>query len=93
MKDLGELRYFLGIEVARSKKRVVLSQHKYVLDLLRDMGMLGCRPINTPIDLNYKLSGEIGDQVEKGQYQETVYQILRYLKGCHGKYVIFSKKK
>jgi Reverse transcriptase (RNA-dependent DNA polymerase) len=29
MKDLGELHYFLGIEVARSKKRVVLSQQKY----------------------------------------------------------------
>jgi Reverse transcriptase (RNA-dependent DNA polymerase) len=36
MKDLGELRYFLGIEVARSKKGVVLSQQRYVLDLLSD---------------------------------------------------------
>jgi uncharacterized protein (DUF2164 family) len=41
-KDLGELRYFLGIEVARSKKGVVLSQQKYVPDLLNDTGMLGC---------------------------------------------------
>jgi Reverse transcriptase (RNA-dependent DNA polymerase) len=61
IKDLGELRYFLGIEVARSKKGVVLSQQKYVLDLLRDTGMLGCRPVNTPIDPNHKLSGGIGD--------------------------------
>jgi uncharacterized protein (DUF2164 family) len=36
IKDLGELRYFLGIEVAQSKKGVVLSQQKYVLDLLND---------------------------------------------------------
>jgi cobalamin biosynthesis protein CobT len=61
MKDLGELRYFLGIEVARSKKRVVLSQHNYVLDLLRDTGMLGCKLVNTPIDPNHKLSEGIGD--------------------------------
>jgi Reverse transcriptase (RNA-dependent DNA polymerase) len=65
MKDLDELRYFLGIEIARSKKGVVLSQQKYVLDLLSDTGMLGCRPVNTPIDPNHKLSGGIDDQVEK----------------------------
>jgi hypothetical protein len=34
VKDLGQLKYFLGIEVARSPKGVVLSQRKYVLDLL-----------------------------------------------------------
>jgi Reverse transcriptase (RNA-dependent DNA polymerase) len=68
MKDLGELRYFLGIEIARSKKGVVLSQRRYVLDLLSDTGMLGCKPVNTPIDPNHKLSGERDNQVEKGQY-------------------------
>jgi Reverse transcriptase (RNA-dependent DNA polymerase) len=36
IKDLGELRYFLGIEVTQSKNGVVLSQQKYVLDLLND---------------------------------------------------------
>jgi Reverse transcriptase (RNA-dependent DNA polymerase) len=76
MKDLGELRYFLGIEVARSKKGVVLSQQKYILDLLSDTGMLGCRPVNTPIDPNHKLSGGIGDQVEKGQYQRLVGKLI-----------------
>ena len=33
-KDLGQLRYFLGIEVAWSKEGVSLSQQKYVLDIL-----------------------------------------------------------
>ena len=36
IKDLGLLRYFLGMEVARSKKRIVVSQWKYILDLLRE---------------------------------------------------------
>ena len=38
MKDLGELKYFLGLEVARSNKDIFLSQRKYVLDLLKDTG-------------------------------------------------------
>ena len=36
IKELGNLKYFLDIEVARSRHRIFISQHKYVLDLLRD---------------------------------------------------------
>ncbi|XP_019054647.1 PREDICTED: uncharacterized protein LOC109115270 [Nelumbo nucifera] len=50
IKDLGEFRYFLGIEFARSKKGIFLSQRKYVIDLLREVGKLGCKPVETPID-------------------------------------------
>jgi hypothetical protein len=38
--------------------------------------MLGCRPVNTPIDPNHKLSGGIGDQVEKGQCQRLVGKLI-----------------
>ncbi|RVW69129.1 Retrovirus-related Pol polyprotein from transposon RE1 [Vitis vinifera] len=63
MKDLGPLKYFLGIEVSRSSEGIFLSQRKYVLDLLQETGMSGCQPVNTPIekahtrpDLAYALS-------------------------------------
>jgi len=49
MKQLGDLKYFLGIEVARSKHDIFLSQRKYVLDLLAETKMLECKPIDTPI--------------------------------------------
>ncbi|CAL8152107.1 unnamed protein product [Prunus armeniaca] len=55
MKDLGDLKYFLGIEVARSKIGIFLSQQKYVIDLLTETGMLGCKPADTPIEMNQKL--------------------------------------
>lgn len=34
MKDLGDLKYFLGIKVSRCKSGIFLSQRKYTLDLL-----------------------------------------------------------
>ena len=49
MKDLGGLKYFLRIEVARSKQGIFLSQRKYILDLLAEVGMLDCKPTDTPI--------------------------------------------
>lgn len=44
MKNLGGLKYFLGIEVSRSRQGIFLSQRKYVLDLLSEVGLLECKP-------------------------------------------------
>ena len=49
VKDLGNLKYFLGMEVARSRDGICVSQRKYVLDLLTETGMLGCKPSKVPI--------------------------------------------
>ena len=48
-KDLGMLRYFLGVEVMRSIHEIFLSQKKYVLDLLSEIGKLGAKPCSSPM--------------------------------------------
>jgi len=64
MKDLSGLKYFLGIEVYKSKLGIFLSQRKYVLDLLAETGMLDYKPIDTLIVHNHCLA-EYLDQVPK----------------------------
>ena len=54
-KDLGKLKYFLGIEIAQSKSGVVMPPRKYVLNILEETGMLDCKPVDTPMDPNVKL--------------------------------------
>ena len=55
-KDLGILKYFLGVEVTKSKKGIFLSQRKYVLDLLSEIGKLWTKPFSTPMVPNSQLT-------------------------------------
>lgn len=54
VKDIGSLRYFLGMEVARTSNDLCISQRKYILDLLNETGMLECKPAVTPLESGYK---------------------------------------
>lgn len=65
IKDLGQMKYFLGIEIARSGKGIVLSQRKYVLDLLNDTGMSGCKPLSLPMLPSLRLQA-----YEEGKHKE-----------------------
>lgn len=81
MKDLGELRFFLGIEFARSEAGMVMHQRKYALELISEVGLAGARPAGTPIDMNVKLTSRQYDE-QTGQNQDdqlvdqSVYQKL-----------------
>jgi hypothetical protein len=78
-KDLGKLKYFLGIEVARSRKGINLSQRKYVLDLFEETGFLGARPVDILMDPNKKLVKDEGELFEDlGRYCRLVGK-LTYL--------------
>ena len=69
IKDLGKLKYFLGIEVAYSKRAIFISQHKYVLDLLKETGKLACKPVEMPIEQNHLTTEASEDEaVDKGMH-------------------------
>lgn len=56
IKDLGSLKYFLGLEVARSSCGIYICQRKYALDKLTDSSMLSARPTFPPVDQKIELT-------------------------------------
>ena len=50
IKDLGLLKYFLGLEIARSDKGISLNQRKYALEVLKEARMISCKPAKSPME-------------------------------------------
>ncbi|KAD7478957.1 hypothetical protein E3N88_02093 [Mikania micrantha] len=77
IKDLGPLKFFLGIEVARTKNGMVLSNLKYTLDILEETGMMGCRPSSFPMEKNLKL-GTCDEEpcVDSNQFRRLIGKLL-----------------
>jgi hypothetical protein len=79
IRDIGTLKYFLGIEVAHSADNISLFQRKYPLDLLKDSMLLGSKPTSTPTDPNQKLTNNHGELLDDpGSYRRLVLK-LNYL--------------
>lgn len=81
LKDLGELHYFLGIEVNKVRDGIILTQEKYANDVLRRVGMTSCKPVSIPISTSEKLSAHEG--ISLGPSDATNYRsvvgALQYL--------------
>lgn len=53
--DLGDLHYFLGIEIKKSINGILLTQDKYASDMLKRVGMEKTKPVKTPMANSHKL--------------------------------------
>ncbi|KAL0746064.1 hypothetical protein Bca101_101422 [Brassica carinata] len=69
IKDLGEMKYFLGIEICRSKEGLFMSQRKYTLDLLKGAGAYGGKTARMPMEDGYKVPRE-GEVEEKRLFED-----------------------
>jgi len=79
MKELGQLKHFLGIEVDHTQEGIFLHQQKYSKDLLKKFGMLKCKPISAPMEPNTKICAHEGKDLEDATMYRQLVGTLIYL--------------
>ncbi|KAM1254549.1 hypothetical protein ACFX2G_029491 [Malus domestica] len=102
MKELGQLKHFLGLEVDRTQEGIFLCQQKYAKDLLKKFGMLECKLISTPMEPNAKMCAHEGKDLEDAtMYRQLVGSLIyltltrpdiSYAVGVMGRYMQNPKK-
>lgn len=79
LKHLGQVSYFLGIEVSCSNSEFHLCQRKHLLELLEKTNLLDCKPCSTPMAVNTKLSKYGGKAFSKPRLYRSIVAALQYL--------------
>lgn len=85
IKDIGEAKYILGMKITRDRKtgKLWLDQERYLTDILKRFNMEDCKSVNTPVDVNQKLSAEFSPTKDEERklmqdvpYQEAIGSLL-----------------
>jgi len=73
MTDLGEMTFFLGMEIQQSKNEFFIGQEKYAKEVLREFKMEECKPVDTPLAQNENFCPEGGvKMVDEGFYRSLI---------------------
>ncbi|XP_030479381.2 uncharacterized mitochondrial protein AtMg00810-like [Cannabis sativa] len=77
LKALGQLKYFLGFEIARASHGLFISQRQYTLQLLEDNGYIGCKPAKAPMDPRTRLDDQQGEPLTNpSTYRQLIGKLL-----------------
>ena len=79
LKDLGETKYFLGVEMTRSSSGLHLRQQKYISDLLEKTKMTAVKPVSTPMSPTPKLSLKSGTKLDNSSEYRATIGNLQYM--------------
>ncbi|GJU06656.1 retrovirus-related pol polyprotein from transposon TNT 1-94 [Tanacetum coccineum] len=87
MSMMGEMTFFLGLQVNQSPCGIFINQSNYVLEILKKYGMESCDPVGTPMEIKDKLDlDQNGSPVDATKYRSMIgalmyLTIFRYLRG------------
>jgi hypothetical protein len=77
MSLLGELSFFLGLQIRQSNQGIFISQTKYIREMLKRFGMEDCKPVITPMQTNCKLrKHDDSKSTDQRQYRSMIDSLL-----------------
>jgi hypothetical protein len=77
MSLLGELSFFLGLQIRQSSQGIFISQTKYIKEVLKRFGMEDCKPVITPMQTSCKLRKyDNSKSTDQRQYRSIIGSLL-----------------
>jgi hypothetical protein len=77
MSMIGELSYFLGLQIKQIKNGTFVSQGKYIKDMIKKFGLQDAKPMSTPMGTNDQLGIDAsGNVVDQKQYRSMIGSLL-----------------
>jgi hypothetical protein len=77
MSMMGELTFFLGIQVKQTKQGTFMHQPKYTKDLMKKFNMAELKPVSTPMSTSMSLGlDEDGETVDQRDYRSMIVFLL-----------------
>jgi hypothetical protein len=83
IKDLGNAKYFLGMELERTSKGILQNQRKYTMDIIKDARLIDAKPCNTPINNKVKYCKDMGKLLTDPERYRRVLSRILYLTHSH----------
>jgi hypothetical protein len=77
MSLLGELSFFLELQIRQSNQGIFISQTKYIREMLKRFGMEDCKLVISPMQTNCKLSkDDDSNSTDQRQYRSMIGSLL-----------------
>ncbi|KAJ9545397.1 hypothetical protein OSB04_025104 [Centaurea solstitialis] len=77
MSSMGELTFFLGLQVKQKKDGIFINQSKYVATMLQKFGMNDAKPASTPMETHKHLTADVeGEEVDVHQYRSMIGSLM-----------------
>ncbi|GJZ34601.1 retrovirus-related pol polyprotein from transposon TNT 1-94 [Tanacetum coccineum] len=77
MSMMGEMTFFLGLQVNQSPRGIFINQSNYVLEILKKYGMESCDPVGTPMEIKDKLDlDQNGSPVDATKYRSMIGALM-----------------
>jgi hypothetical protein len=76
---IGELSYFLGLQIKQLKNGTFMSQGKYIKDMLKKFGMNDSKVISTPMGINDNLDSDASDNIVDQKLYRSMIKSLLYV--------------
>jgi hypothetical protein len=77
MSMMGELTFFLGIQVKQTNEGIFIHQSKYMKDLMKKFNMAKLKPVSTPMSMAVALDpDENGEAIDQREYRSMIGSLL-----------------